>query len=67
MFIPEHYKNKDLQEIHSFLKNNSFGILINTIEGKPWGTHIPLELGKNKDGKDILVGHIAKANYKVKT
>tara|TARA_R110000782_G_scaffold247103_2_gene333809 strand:+ start:452 stop:1060 length:609 start_codon:yes stop_codon:yes gene_type:complete len=66
MFIPEHYKNKDLQEIHSFLKNNSFGILINTIEGKPWGTHIPLELGKNKDGKDILVGHIAKANLQSK-
>jgi transcriptional regulator len=66
MFIPEHYKNKDLQEIYSFLKNNSFGILINTIEGKPWGTHIPLELGKNKDGKDVLVGHIAKANLQSK-
>ena len=66
MFIPEHYKNKDLQEIQSFIKNNSFGILINTIEGKPWGTHIPLELGKNKDGKDVLVGHIAKANLQSK-
>lgn len=66
MFIPEHYKNNDLKEIHSFLKNNSFGILINTIEGKPWGTHIPLELGKNKEGKDVLVGHIAKANLQSK-
>ena len=66
MFIPEHYKNKDLSEIHNFLKNNSFGILINTIDGKPWGTHIPLELSKNKEGKDILVGHIAKANLQSK-
>ncbi|TLP80262.1 FMN-binding negative transcriptional regulator [Maribacter sp. ACAM166] len=62
MFIPEHYKNNDLNEIHNFLKNNSFGILINTIDGKPWGTHIPLEIGKNRNGKDVLVGHIAKAN-----
>lgn len=62
MFIPEHYKNNDIKEIHDFLKNNSFGILINTIDGKPWGTHIPLELGKNTEEKDILVGHIAKAN-----
>ncbi|SKB62907.1 FMN-binding negative transcriptional regulator [Maribacter arcticus] len=66
MFIPEHYKNIDLHEIHSFIKNNSFGILINTIEGKPWGTHIPLELGKNKNGKNVLVGHIAKANLQSK-
>ncbi|WP_339842000.1 FMN-binding negative transcriptional regulator [uncultured Maribacter sp.] len=66
MFIPEHYKNKDLSEIHNFLKNNSFGILINTIDGKPWGTHIPLELSKSKDEKDILVGHIAKANLQSK-
>lgn len=62
MFIPEHYKNNDIVEIHNFLKNNSFGILINTIDGKPWGTHIPLEIGENIDGKDVLVGHIAKAN-----
>ncbi|MEP2239337.1 MAG: FMN-binding negative transcriptional regulator [Maribacter sp.] len=66
MFIPEHYKNNDIEEIHDFLKNNSFGILINTIDGKPWGTHIPLELGKNLDGKDVLVGHIAKANLQSK-
>ena len=66
MFIPEHYKNNDLSEIFAFLKRNSFGILINTINGKPWGTHIPLELGKNQEGKDVLVGHIAKANLQSK-
>ncbi|MGB3144060.1 MAG: FMN-binding negative transcriptional regulator [Maribacter sp.] len=62
MFIPEHYKNKDENEIREFLVANSFGILINTLNGKPWGTHIPLELGKNPHGKEVLVGHIAKAN-----
>ena len=66
MFIPEHYQNTDIKEIHDFLKTNSFGILINTIEGKPWGTHIPLELCKNEMGNDILVGHIAKANLQSK-
>ncbi|HDZ04130.1 hypothetical protein LCGC14_0217900 [marine sediment metagenome] len=69
MYIPEHYKNNDINdinEIHDFLKGNSFGILINTIDGKPWGTHIPLELGKNATGNDVLVGHIAKANLQSK-
>ncbi|MBO0322343.1 FMN-binding negative transcriptional regulator [Muricauda sp. CAU 1633] len=62
MYTPPYYKNENLAEIKEFLVNNSFGILINTVDDKPWATHIPLELDKAHDGKDILVGHIAKAN-----
>lgn len=62
MFTPAHYKNEDVGEIKEFLKSNSFGILINQVDGKPWATHIPLELDVDSNGNDILVGHIAKAN-----
>ncbi|WP_297702758.1 FMN-binding negative transcriptional regulator [uncultured Eudoraea sp.] len=62
MYIPQHYKNENLKEVKEFIINNSFGILINHMNGKPWATHIPLELDKDANGKDILVGHIAKAN-----
>ncbi len=62
MFTPTHYKNEDINEIKDFLVNNSFGILVNQVDGKPWATHIPLELDIDLEGKDILVGHIAKAN-----
>ncbi|MEP0132016.1 MAG: FMN-binding negative transcriptional regulator [Eudoraea sp.] len=62
MYIPQHYKNENLKEVKEFIINNSFGILINSIKGKPWATHIPLELDKDSNGNDILVGHIAKAN-----
>ena len=62
MYIPAYYENKDLPEIKRFLAENSFGILVNVVDNRPWGTHIPLELEKDKEGRDILVGHIAKAN-----
>ncbi len=62
MYIPEQYKNEDLSEVRSFLKENSFGILVSQVEGKPWATHIPLELDKDKEGNEILVSHISKAN-----
>lgn len=62
MFTPVQYKNDDLEEIKDFVVNNSFGILVNQVDGKPWATHIPLELKTDSDGKSILVGHIAKAN-----
>lgn len=66
MYIPHYYKNENIAEVKDFLTQNSFGILINTVEGKPWGTHIPLELDINEDGKDVLMGHIAKANPQLK-
>lgn len=62
MYIPHYYKNENISEVKEFLKQNSFGILINTVDGKPWGTHIPLELDVDDGGKNILMGHIAKAN-----
>lgn len=62
MFIPSHYKNEDINEIKAFIAANSFGILVNQVDGKPWATHIPLELDVDSDGNDVLVGHIAKAN-----
>ena len=62
MYIPQHYINENLKEVKEFIINSSFGILINYVGGKPWATHIPLELDKDRKGNDILVGHIAKAN-----
>ncbi|CAM3604400.1 sporulation regulation protein [Flavobacterium saliperosum S13] len=62
MYIPELYKNENAEEIKSFLKSNSFGILINQTEGKLWGTHIPLELETNARGKEVLFGHVSKEN-----
>ncbi len=62
MYIPHYYKNENLDEVKGFIRQNSFGILVNQLDGKPWATHIPLELETAKNGKDVLVGHIAKAN-----
>lgn len=61
MYIPHYYKNENLTEVKEFLRQNSFGILVNQVDGKPWATHIPLEL-ETKYEKDVLVGHIARAN-----
>ena len=62
MYTPEIYKNEDPEEIKTFLKENSFGILINQTNGKLCATHIPIELEINADGKEILQGHISKLN-----
>lgn len=62
MFIPAYYRNTDLKEILKFIHENSFACLVSTLEGKPWATHIPLELEENSDGQHLLSGHISHAN-----
>lgn len=36
--------------------------MISTVDKKPWGSHIPLELEHDPDDKEVMYGHIAKAN-----
>lgn len=62
MFIPNNYKNENIEEVKDFLNQNSFGILISQVDGKIAGTHIPMQLDTDKNGENVLVGHIAKAN-----
>ncbi|MFB3389085.1 FMN-binding negative transcriptional regulator [Flavobacterium sp. LAR06] len=62
MYTPEIYKDEDPESIKAFLKENSFGILINQTNGKLCATHIPIELEVNADGKEVLQGHISKLN-----
>lgn len=62
MYIPRRFEEKDKDKIHSFIRENSFAILISIYEGRPIGTHIPLHLEIGADGQDLLVGHISRGN-----
>ncbi|MEP0264455.1 FMN-binding negative transcriptional regulator [Dokdonia sp.] len=62
MYIPEIYKNEDPEQIKSFIKENSFGILVTNKDEVSFATHIPLEYALKPDGTEILHAHISKAN-----
>jgi len=62
MYIPRRYEEKDKEKVHAFIRENSFAILISIHEGRPIGTHIPLQLETDAAGKDILMGHISRGN-----
>lgn len=65
MYIPKIYKNENPDEIRAFLKAHAFGILVTAVENTSMATHIPLLLDHNEDNKEILHGHISKANEQV--
>ncbi|MBK8883336.1 MAG: FMN-binding negative transcriptional regulator [Bacteroidales bacterium] len=62
MHPPKYYKNENLDSVREFINKNDFVILISQVDGKPWATHIPLLLDKDVNDKDILIGHISRAN-----
>lgn len=59
MYNPKYHQNKNLPEQLDFIRKNSFGILINEVDGKPWATHIPFTL--SNDGTK-LTAHISRGN-----
>jgi transcriptional regulator len=61
MYIPPHFKETDNQKIISFMKENSFGIIISSRENFPEATHLPFVI-LEKDNSVILLTHYAKAN-----
>ena len=58
MYSPAYAKNFTEEELKNFIRENGFAIVVNTVDGKLWATHIPLIL--SADNK--LVGHISRGN-----
>lgn len=61
MFVPKIFKTDNPDFIYSFLKENSFGTLVNSDNNIPVACHIPFII-KKADDCIILEGHIAYAN-----
>lgn len=62
MYIPNHFKQSNFEEVKLFLEQNSFGILVSQVGNRPWATHIPFELVTNDVGENFLMGHLARGN-----
>ncbi|MBN3519940.1 FMN-binding negative transcriptional regulator [Algoriphagus lutimaris] len=58
------WENED--EIINLIQQNPFATLVSKVDGKPWATHLPLLLSKDKNGDAVLSGHVAKANQQWK-
>jgi len=63
MYQPKYYKNNNREEQLEFIRKNSFGMLINEVDNKPWVTHIPFSL--SEDGTK-LTSHISRGNVQWK-
>lgn len=59
MYITKYSENHNTAEVHAFIRQNGFGLLVASNNDKISATHIPMVL--EEDGLR-LTGHVAKAN-----
>ena len=61
MYVPAHFREEDLWEIHTLVRANPFGMLLTNSEKVPEVTHLPMML-ETGESKDSILGHLAFAN-----
>ncbi len=61
MYIPNAFREDDLEKLVGFMRANSFATLVSVLDGSPFASHIPLVV--RQDGSMVsLLGHLAKPN-----
>lgn len=66
MYIHSINRWENEEEITNLIQQNPFATLVSKVDGRPWATHLPLLLSKDKNGDAVLSGHVAKANQQWK-
>ncbi|SIN68074.1 FMN-binding negative transcriptional regulator [Algoriphagus halophilus] len=66
MYIHPINRWENEEEITNLIQQNPFATMVSKVDGRPWATHLPLLLSKDKNGDAVLSGHVAKANQQWK-
>jgi transcriptional regulator len=61
VYIPEFNRQEDRSTAVAFMTANPFAILVSTVDGIPFATHLPLLVDEVGD-QIVVEGHMAKAN-----
>lgn len=67
MYIPKHFREDDLAQLHSFMRQYPFALIVTNQDGIPVGSHIPLILDEQPEPYGTLLGHFAHGNQQWQT
>ena len=62
MYLPEAFREDDLELLHAFMREQSFGALVTLQDGLPIANHFPFLLDEQQGPKGTLFAHMARAN-----
>jgi len=61
MYIPNAFREDDLEKLVDFMRANSFATLVSVLDGSPLASHVPLVV-RREGGVVRVIGHLAKPN-----
>ena len=62
MYIPDKFREDDIETLHAFIREHSFGILVTQMDGAPFATHLPFLFDADRGSHGMLRAHMARAN-----
>lgn len=62
MYIPAAFAEANLNKLHDFIEQHSFGLLVSQSDDRPFATHLPFLLERLAGPHGTLIGHMARAN-----
>jgi transcriptional regulator len=62
VYVPPAFANDRVDELHDFIEQYSFGVLVSTEQQEPAASHLPFLLDRGTGASGTLIGHFAKDN-----
>ena len=62
MYVPPHFANRDLDQLHAAIERYSFALIVSREGEQLAGSHLPLLLDRQAGPQGTLWGHFARAN-----
>lgn len=62
MYVPRQFDMSAIEDIERRIAEDAFALLVSTIDGVPFATHLPMVARQTDEGGLVLAGHVARAN-----
>lgn len=59
MYVPKHFEEGERERLEAFMRANDFAVLVSSLEGTPFATHVPVLLDAERG---LILGHMARGN-----
>lgn len=62
MYVPKHFRNEELHDLHALIEQHALAALIINLDGRLEATHVPCVLDRDRGESGTLRFHLARAN-----
>ncbi len=62
MYLPRHFAEGDTAALHQLMARHDFALLVTSVDGAPFASHLPLMVEPDAGPHGTILGHMSRAN-----